>query len=82
MQETIRRTEIWVFIGENQNLIKLHQLGAEMVSEDKMSDILESDGMRKPYEKAVARNGKINTRRLPVTEIMSNFAPDLDLYTN
>lgn len=31
--------------SENQNPIKLHQLGAEIVSPDKISDILESNGM-------------------------------------
>ena len=30
---------------ENQNPIKLHQLGAEIMTADKISDILESDGM-------------------------------------
>lgn len=31
--------------AENQNPIKLHQLGAEIISNDKISDILENNGM-------------------------------------
>ena len=31
--------------AENKNPIKLHQLGAEIYSEDKISDILENNGM-------------------------------------
>ena len=67
---------------ENQNPIKLHQLGAEIISNDKISNILENNGMLPSM-----RNGDLNvamifTRRAHVTSRSKSITANSIVRTN
>ena len=67
---------------ENHNPIKLHQLGAEIISNDKISNILENNGMLPSM-----RNGDLNvamifTRRAHVTSRSKSITANSIVRTN